>query len=136
MHSRILTLAFLSFIVFVLASCNSRGPDLVAERRPGGQGREGFCWRDGEGNLVVKVRNQANDDAVELSTIIVEFFPGGPQSRTMGPLTGGSPGIIDDIVIPSECFNPDCDFTITIDANNDVPESREDNNTVDGRCIG
>ncbi|TKJ37191.1 MAG: hypothetical protein CEE38_09875 [Planctomycetes bacterium B3_Pla] len=135
MHRQILTLTFLSFMVLVLASCNSGGPDLVAERRPGSQGREGFCWRNDEGNLVVRVRNQANGDAVKPSMVIVEFLPGGPRSGTTSALPGGSSGTT-EFDIPSECFNPDCDFTITIDANNDVPENREDNNTADGRCIG
>jgi len=127
-------LAFLSFMALVSASCTS-GPDLVAQRRPGGQGREGFCWRNEDGKLVVLVRNQGNGDAVKPSITIVEFFPGGPQSKTTVPLAQGS-SKTETFEIPSECFNHDCDFTITVDANNDIDESSEDNNTAEGRCIG
>jgi hypothetical protein len=38
--------------------------------------------------------------------------------------------------IPGGCFNPDCDFRITVDAGAVVDESDEGNNTASGTCIG
>ena len=38
--------------------------------------------------------------------------------------------------IPPGCFNPDCGFRITVDANGDVVEANEANNTASGICIG
>jgi hypothetical protein len=38
--------------------------------------------------------------------------------------------------IPGACFNPDCDFKITVDSNGQVNESNEGNNTVSGNCLG
>lgn len=133
MNRQMLALAFFSFIGLVLTSC-LLGPDLVPERRPDSQGEEGFCRRN-EGNLVVRVRNQTNEDVFDQSTTIVVFSPGGPKSATTAPMPGGS---MTDVIfeVPSACFNPDCDFTITVDANSDITESREDNNVADGICIG
>ncbi|NOH03020.1 MAG: hypothetical protein HND47_14210 [Chloroflexi bacterium] len=40
------------------------------------------------------------------------------------------------VPIPSDCFNPDCDFKIMIDPSNAVKESDETNNNVEAACIG
>lgn len=84
---------------------------------------------------MVRVRNQTNEDVFDQSTTIVEFSPGGPKSATTAPMPGGSMTDV-SLEIPADCFNPDCDFTITVDANDDIDESRENNNTADGKCIG
>jgi hypothetical protein len=135
MGRQILTMTFLCAIVLVLCSCNQRGPDLVPERRTDSEGAQGFCRRDNQGNLVVRVRNQGNGDVVDPSTAIVVFTPGGPRSSPTAPMPAGS---FTDVIfqIPSGCFNPDCSFTITVDANGNIDESMERNNTADGICIG
>jgi subtilase family serine protease len=38
--------------------------------------------------------------------------------------------------IPPACFNPNCEFRITVDANNQVNESNEGNNVAKGTCFG
>ena len=129
-------LMFLGLLAVInLTSCDRGGPDLVPERRSGGQGEEGFCKRDNDGNLVVRVRNQANQDALNQSTTIVVFTPGEPKSGMTAPMPGGSFSEV-TFEIPSECFDPDCDFSITLDANNDIAESNEENNSAKGICIG
>jgi hypothetical protein len=40
------------------------------------------------------------------------------------------------VPIPPPCFDPDCDFTITVDSQNRIDEAMgEDNNIIDGRYI-
>ena len=109
--------------------------DLVPLRRPGGQGKEGFCQRAGEGKtLFVTVKNQGAGDAAG-STTTVQFGSGGPVSMATAPIpAGGTTQIMFDI--PTGCFNPDCPFTITVDTNKEVNESDEGNNSADGICIG
>ncbi len=128
---------FLAAIPFAFAlanGCNQTGPDLVPERRSGGSGPEGFCQRD-DTALTVRVRNQANPDVFEQSTVVVDFSPGGPRTATTPPIAGGS--FADVMVeIPAGCFNPDCDFEITVDANDDIDEADETNNAEAGACIG
>lgn len=128
-----------SFIILTLTGCshslvNLGGPDLVPEKRTNSQGREGFCRIDGS-NLIVRVRNQSNSDVIIDSTTIVTFSAGPPQLGTAGPMAGGASF---DVLfpIPSGCFSSDCSFNIQVDANDDVNEDREDNNNVDGICIG
>jgi len=38
--------------------------------------------------------------------------------------------------IPAGCFEPDCDFQITVDANGEIEEFDEANNSAAGKCIG
>lgn len=128
-------LVILALAGLVLTACNPNKPDLIPERRSGSQGAEGFCRTDDDGNLVVRVRNQTNFDNLNPSTTIVEFSPGTPQSAVTAPMPGGSMTDV-TFVFPAGCFNPDCDFTITVDANGDVDEGDEGNNTVAGTCIG
>lgn len=37
--------------------------------------------------------------------------------------------------ISAGCFNPECEFKITVDANNQIKESSETNNSADGSCL-
>lgn len=119
------------------------GPDLVPERQPGFEGSQGFCIRDGQGNLDVRVRNQGNEPAFVETVTRVEFGPGQVETADTPPLADGSMAIV-SVPIPGGCFNPDCGFTITVDYGNRVEElrhdagdtSHEDNNTEPGICIG
>jgi subtilase family serine protease len=38
--------------------------------------------------------------------------------------------------IPPHCFDPDCDFRITVDVANAVAETNEGNNVATGVCLG
>lgn len=97
-----------------------------------------FCKRDSAGKLVVTVRNQGSGNA-SASKTAVEFFPGGIVP-TGGIATEAIPaGEVKEVAfdIPAGCFNPDCEFRITVDAGNNVSEgANEGNNSADGRCIG
>jgi len=131
MHSNFLVPVFSIFMGLLLMSC--QGPDLVPERRSGGQGSEGFCRRDGQ-VLTVRVRNQGNEDVLILFKTTVQF-----GSVTKSAMTSPMPsGSFSDVTfdIPAGCFDPDCDFKITVDADNDIEESIESNNVEAGICIG
>ncbi len=65
-------------------------------------------------------------------------FRGTTQSarQPVGPLAPGVPTSTLEFMIPAGCFDPDCDFTITVDPDGKVDEANETNNAADGRCIG
>jgi hypothetical protein len=107
-------------------------PDLVPVPDP--QPGVGFCRRDDQGRLIVTVRNQGTSGAGP-SLTEVDFFAFGTVSLLTPPL---GPGASVDLLfpIPPGCFNPDCEFRITVDANNQVVESNEGNNFASGTCIG
>lgn len=137
MRRRVLGAIVLAIVAVSLAgaSCDGVGADLVPERRAGSEGAEGYCRRDDSGNLVVRVRNQANPDAIQQSTTIVDFGSYGVRSVTTPAIAGGSFADV-SVEIPSGCFDADCEFSITVDANDEIIERDEGNNTADGRCIG
>lgn len=96
-----------------------------------------FCNRDDQGNLVVQVKNQGTADAPASETKVV--FPGfgnGTSQMTDPLAVGDSVNLF--FAIPAGCFNPDCDFTITVngDEANPVDEDIDSDNSADGRCTG
>ena len=119
------------------------GPDLVPERQPGFDGAQGFCIRDNQNNLNVRVRNQGNRP-VQIETITSVVFNQNQVRTVQTPALVEGSMVIVSVPIPSGCFNPDCGFTINVDTNNQVDElkhdasdtSHEDNNTAQGVCIG
>jgi subtilase family serine protease len=84
--------------------------------------------------LVVTVRNQGTTGAGP-SLTRVDFGAYGQFTMPTPPLP---PGTSVDLLfpIPPNCFDPDCDFRIVVDVNNDVIESDEGNNFASGTCIG
>jgi hypothetical protein len=92
-----------------------------------------FCKRRGE-NLIVTVRNQGLGPA-GASTTEVDFFSHGKVSLPTPPL---APNASVDLLfpIPLGCFDPDCEFRITVDALHDVAETDEGNNIADDTCLG
>jgi CARDB len=92
-----------------------------------------FCKRQ-EGNLIVTVRNQGLGPA-GASTTEVDFFGHGKVSLPTPPL---APNASVDLPfpIPLGCFDPDCEFRITVDVLHDVAEADEGNNTADDTCLG
>lgn len=106
-------------------------PDLVPVADP----KKGFCNRDRQGNLIVTVKNQGSADAGP-STTRVEFSPGGPVDIATPPIAAGQSVDLPPVGMPAACFNPDCNFRIVVDLNNDVDESDEMNNVASGTCLG
>ncbi len=129
----LIVLGFL--LLAVLAGCNGKA-DLVATHFPPPEGPAGFCQLSESNQLTVMVVN-AGDADTPVSVVKVEFFPGGVFTEEVVPVPQGS---IRDVTfpdpIPGTCFNPDCDFQITVDSSKKVSESIESNNTANGICIG
>jgi hypothetical protein len=95
-------------------------------------GERGFC----EDNRVISfvVRNQGTG-AAGPSTTTVDFGPYGTSSLPTPALAPGQDVPL-RVPIPPGCFDPDCEFTITVDAGNVIAESDEGNNIVQGVCRG
>jgi hypothetical protein len=106
-------------------------PDLVPVPDPTGN----FCKRDREGRLVVTVKNQGTADAGP-SVTRLEFAPGGIVDIPTPPILAGQSVDLPPQVIPSICFNPDCNFRIIVDVLGTVGESDELNNVTSGVCLG
>ena len=102
-----------------------------------------YCQTDGNGNLVVVIKNQGLADAPP-STLRVTFStPSGPVPVDVPtPMLSGSGGFIPlALPIPPECFLPNnpfpnaCNFMIAADVTGVVIESDESNNNVAGACV-
>jgi hypothetical protein len=109
-------------------------PDLVPDNPPG---MFGYCNVDDLNNLIVYVKNQGDADA-PASLVKVQFYlSSGVQefSASVVPIAVGETKSV-SFAIPSGCFNPDCNFIITVDSGEDITESSELNNSVNGICIG
>ena len=52
------------------------------------------------------------------------------------PPLGSGASVDLNFPIPRGCFDPDCEFRITVDANNQVIESDKGNNFASGTCLG
>lgn len=132
---------FSLFNALAASGAFDRGPDLLPEPAAGSGGAVAFC-RPGDSGLVVRVRNQGNEPALVSTTTRVSFRPG-EQTVATPPLPSGAAADV-SVPIPSGCFDPDCNFTINVDAEDDVEElkhdasdtSHEDNNIAVGVCIG
>ena len=73
-----------------------------------------FCHRDADGNLIVTVRNQGGSEA-SASVTRVDFGTLGSFDFNVGAL-GATEVVNLTQSISAGCFNPDCGFTITVDA--------------------
>lgn len=93
-----------------------------------------FCRRTEDGNLVVTVRNQGSAAAGPSMTQVDFINFGAMQQPTPALAAGASVDL--KFPIPRGCFNPDCEFRIIVDVNNQVVESDEGNNFASGICIG
>jgi len=131
-HSTLIITALL-FSMMVLTGCFSLfpKPDLVPVNP---QGLSGFCDLDGSGNLRVYVKNQGDSPAGS-SNVRVSF---GQYGEIIKPVPALGVGETTTVLfpIPAGCFNPDCGFEITVDVYNEVNESKENNNSQMGNCIG
>ena len=93
---------------------------------------QGLC----QGDRVVsfKVKNQGTGFAGS-STTTVDFGPYGTVSLPTSALGPGQE-VPFQVAIPPGCKDPDCEFTITVDAGNLVAEADEGNNVLQGVCRG
>jgi len=92
--------------------------ELTVLQRPGQEDREdreAYCYRQGDA-LIVRISNVGTQDA-PASKLEVEF-PGYPTYTVItSPIPAG--GTIEvPVTIPSGCFDSDCEFRITVDADN------------------
>jgi hypothetical protein len=92
-----------------------------------------FCRRE-EGNLIVTVRNQGSAGAGP-SVTRVDFGVHGLVDMPTPPLAAGA-SVDLKFPIPRGCFDPDCEFRITVDVGGAVVESNEGNNFASGMCLG
>ncbi len=104
-------------------------PDLIAVPDANGS----FCKRKNS-TLTVTVKNQGTSDA-GLSTTEVDFLTFGKVAMPTPPVAAGA-SVDLSFPIPAGCFDPNCEFRITVDAKNEVNESNEGNNVVKGACLG
>jgi subtilase family serine protease len=130
---RMLQLVLLAFTTAtVLSSCTSR-PDLVPVPLPGVALPGGFCSENKDGRLSVLVKNQGTVDALSSVTTVQCGTTILTASTRAIPLSDSTAVLFD---IPRACFQPDCHFRIRVDADHQVNESNEWNNTVEGVCRG
>jgi len=88
--------------------------------------------------LVVTVKNQGNLNAPASITRVSFSTSRGPITvdLTTPALGVGAAVDLGPIDIPGACFDPNCDFTVTVDINKNVSESSEVNNSTAGICPG
>lgn len=121
-------------ILALTVGCGGNKPDLIPQRRPGSEGKEGYC-NIKEGKFIVIVKNQGGKTLTPDVEVTVEFMPGGVFVKPMEGIpallpAGGTVEIPFDIPVGGIEV-----FKITVDSNNKLEESNENNNTADGRCI-
>jgi len=104
-------------------------PDLIPVPDENGN----FC-KTRDGMLVVTVKNQGTLGAGPSKTK-VDFGKYGTVTQQTPSLAPGK-SVDLSFQIPKGCFDPDCEFKITVDADDDVVESDEGNNTARGICRG
>ena len=104
-----------------------------------------FCRIDpSSGDLLVGVNNQGTGAAGGSTTRVVFAVPVGTAGGTVNVTTPGIPagGPFVDVhfQIPGTCFQPDCNFTITVNADGAVTEGPQpaasQNNGATGICLG
>lgn len=145
MRRKILTLLVLfglvAAITFVAgaASCpQPPNPDLYPVQ---GTGDFQFCdieWVENTTMLMVHIYCEYAIAPVSEVEVIFDMGGGGaqPVRAEIGPFLSMNTTESVAIPIPLDCFNPDCSFTITADVNDVVEEFTEQNNEVQGMCIG
>jgi hypothetical protein len=112
--------------------------DLVPMNRVTGQAPGPFCnvdRRTAVPKLIVSVRNQGHADAPP-STTTVSFSPGGVFQLPTPAVPAGGAVDLPPLNVPMACFNPNCEFKITVDSANTVNESNAGNNSAQGKCNG
>jgi hypothetical protein len=129
-------------LIGLVDSAAAQQPDLVPVDDQGnppiGQNPVRYCQRTASGALVIRVLNQGDATTQTSYRSTVIFSPGG--SRSVNEISSHAPGVIlqnnTTSPMPGSCFNPDCSFAIAVDSIEMIPESDEENNSVQGICIG
>ncbi len=133
-----------AFAMLLLGSSLATFITVSGERRVSGQGPDlvakGSCQfvestRASGRAVVITTKNVGNDYARPSTTLI--SFPACGSSypfKTIGLRPGDSVEMT--MFIAPDCFSPNCHFRITADANNNIQETREDNNLDSGKCYG
>ena len=126
MNARVfLIVALLSMLVLLLVGCTRQRPDLVPF-----SSALMFCDPDGQGNLLVHVKNVGVATSPNVHVQVV-FFLGAAGEKVERPALGtgalapGQTSLPIPVPIPSGCYNPDCGFRITVDVLNEVIGSDE-----------
>jgi subtilase family serine protease len=128
-----LVLVLLVGVLFLVGCEPTLQPDLVPVNP---DNWAGFCDIDDSGNLVVNIKNQGLAPA-ESSHVKVDFGQYGESVKVVSSLgVGDTTSIIIPFPVTGNCFDPDCGFEITVDANDEIDESNELNNSQIGNCIG
>lgn len=143
MYRSILLAVVLAGTLSFYGTCGLQ-PNLIAVERAqqtGNPNEPGYCWRetgaDGVRRLIVTVQNHGGKGAPPTVTRV--NFEGvlSPQEETTPALTP-TDSVRLAFPIPEQCFerhDPNCEFTIRVDAQSSVAESDE-KNTFDGTCMG
>jgi len=114
---------------------SSESPDLIAVPEGSFGGPDAYCDTTTVPQLRIVIQNQGQGDA-PASITRVKFSPGGIMDIPTPPLQSAQRTMLAPIRIPTACFDPDCDFTITVDSKAQNDEATgEENNVTDGRCI-
>jgi hypothetical protein len=110
-------------------------PDLIAVPDGSFGGPDAYCDMTTGRHLRIVIQNQAEGPAPS-SITRVRFSPGGTVDIPTAPLQSAQRTVLAPVRIPAACFDPDCDFTITVDAKGQIDETTgEENNMTEGRCI-
>ena len=138
MKSKIFVLFFIVLLMTVMAlvACTPSVPlpDLVPANPPG---MFANCNVDDSNNLIVYVKNQGEADA-PVSWVKVQFSLTAAVQDSSSAIVAIPAGETKSVsfAFALGCFNPDCNFTITVDSMENIGESNELNNTLTGYCIG
>lgn len=110
-------------------------PDLIAVPDGSFGGSDAYCDMTTVPQLRIVIQNQGQANASP-SVTRVGFSPGGIKDIPTSAVASGQRVMLAPVPIPKACFDPDCDFTITVDAKAQIDEATgEANNVVDGLCI-
>lgn len=143
MRSQTLFLLFLGALaIAVLGGCAPK-PDLVANLLPDlGTDPIAYCNLDQAGRLIITVTNQGTYAApASVTKVTFTTLPTGNHvvnldTPALGIGNSSELEPIDLAAFPSNCYQADCHFTITVDSTGVVEESEEEDNSVSGYCIG
>jgi hypothetical protein len=138
--ARLLPACVLAAGVLAAGVLNGCGPniDLEPVGSPGVSGPSAFCRvvKEGpdKGKLIVTVRNKGAR-AAPATTTKVEFIPGGSFFLPTPAIPARS-SVELKVKAPGECWRGGCYFLISVNSGNEINEGDEENNTVEGHCVG
>ena len=113
----------------------SESPDLIAVPEGSFGGSDAYCDFTKAPQLRIVIQNQGQGNAPS-SVTRVTFSPGGVKDISIPPLQSAQRSALAPLPIPAACFDPDCDFTIMVDAQAQITEpTGEENNVTEGRCV-